>query len=131
MKLSHSCTRNLWIGACAALAIFTAANVTASCKVWWLQSCCEKAGVGAIVCGTPPNTWRCHPNLVSDPAVGSLEDADCGWDQIWAIDTATCTYNIVACASFPNGCIYAIPAVNVQCNDVFPPTSLPNCDTCP
>jgi hypothetical protein len=131
MKNLNSCTKLLCVGAFAALAIFTARNVTAACSVWWQTKCCAAAGIDGVLCGTPPNTWRCLHNLVSDPAVGTLSSADAGWSGPFAIGFETCEYFQAACGGSPGMCLYIAPSIEATCGDVKPPTTPPDCDMCP
>jgi hypothetical protein len=127
MKATRSCTKLLCAGAAGTLAILSASSVTAACSVWWQQRCCAKAGVVGITCGVPPNQWRCHPNLVSDPAVGSITASISGWNGPWLATFNQCVYNPTACGPVPGSCAFAIPPVTVNCTDVVPPMTPPDC----
>lgn len=131
MKTSRPWTKLVFAGAFTALALLSASSVTAHCRVWWQQRCCAQAGIDYIVCGTPPNQWRCAHSIVSDPVVGSLSAANAGWTGPWLAGFDTCTYYQAFCGGTPTLCIYAIPAVNATCTDTAPPNRPPNCDKCP
>jgi hypothetical protein len=127
MKRFNPTTKLAFGAALAAGAFFAASSATAACSVWWQSKCCTVAGVTGVGCGTPPNTWRCEHNIVSNPAVGALSAAAAGWSGPWGLGFETCTYNVAACGPGFGQCIYALPAANKACADVKPPMTPPNC----
>ena len=127
MKYSGFLTKAICGVSLAGLAIVSATNVTAACAVWWQQRCCAKAGIVGVPCGTPPTTWRCYHNLLSDPAVGTITNSTSGWDGPWGLGFSTCTYYEASCGPNPGNCIYAIPPISANCVNIGAPVTPPTC----